>query len=205
MSVLSHDAFAAHETVTFITDPEAGLRAIVAIHDTTRGPALGGCRMYAYGSEEEALRDVLRLSRGMTYKAAAANLSLGGGKAVIIGNPRELKAPALMRAMGRAVDRLGGNYITAEDVGTTVADFAEVRKETRFVVGAAHRARWIRGPFAHHGARCVFWPPGSSNPSLESADAGGLHGRGSGSRQRRLASVPHAVGGRCAPHRERCG
>jgi leucine dehydrogenase len=135
MSVLSHDSFAAHETVTFITDPETGLRAIVAIHDTTRGPALGGCRMYAYGSEEEALRDVLRLSRGMTYKAAAANLSLGGGKAVIIGNPRELKTPALMRAMGRAIERLGGNYITAEDVGTTVADFAEVRKETRFVVG----------------------------------------------------------------------
>jgi leucine dehydrogenase len=135
MPVLSHDAFAGHETVTFISDTTTGLRAIVAIHDTTRGPALGGCRMYAYRSDEDALRDVLRLSRGMTYKAAAANLSLGGGKAVIMGNPRELKTPALMRAMGRAIDRLGGNYITAEDVGTTVADFAEVRKETRHVVG----------------------------------------------------------------------
>lgn len=135
MPVLSHDAFAGHETVTFISDTATGLRAIVAIHDTTRGPALGGCRMYAYRSDEDALRDVLRLSRGMTYKAAAANLSLGGGKAVIMGNPRELKTPALMRAMGRAIDRLGGNYITAEDVGTTVADFAEVRKETCHVVG----------------------------------------------------------------------
>jgi len=135
MSVLSHEAFASHETVTFISDAATGLRAIVAIHDTTLGPALGGCRMYPYGSEEEALRDVLRLSRGMTYKAAAANLTLGGGKAVILGNPRELKTPGLMRAMGRAVERLGGTYITAEDVGTTVADFAEVRKETRYVVG----------------------------------------------------------------------
>jgi leucine dehydrogenase len=135
MPVLSHDAFAGHEAVTFISDSETGLRAIVAVHDTTRGPALGGCRMYAYPSDEDALRDVLRLSRGMTYKAAAANLSLGGGKAVIIGNPRELKTPALMRAMGRAIERLGGSYITAEDVGTTVADFAEVRKETCHVVG----------------------------------------------------------------------
>jgi leucine dehydrogenase len=135
MPVHSHDAFAGHEAVTFISDQATGLRAIVAIHDTTRGPALGGCRMYAYQSEEAALRDVLRLARGMTYKAAAANLRLGGGKAVIIGDPRELKTPALMRAMGRAVNRLAGTYITAEDVGTTVADFAEVRKETAHVVG----------------------------------------------------------------------
>jgi leucine dehydrogenase len=135
MTVLSHEAFAGHEAVTFISDAATRLRAIVAIHDTTLGPALGGCRMFAYGSEEEALRDALRLSRGMTYKAAAANLSLGGGKAVIIGDPRELKTPALMRALGRAVHRFGGTYITAEDVGTTVADFAEVRKETCHVVG----------------------------------------------------------------------
>jgi leucine dehydrogenase len=135
MSVLSHEAFAGHEAVSFISDAETGLRAIVAIHDTTLGPALGGCRMYAYGSEEEALRDALRLSRGMTYKAAAANLSLGGGKVVIMGDPREIKTPALMRALGRAVERFGGAYVTAEDVGTTVADFAEVRKETSHVVG----------------------------------------------------------------------
>ncbi len=135
MTVLSHEAFADHEAVTFVSDAATGLRAIVAIHDTTLGPALGGCRMYAYASEEEALRDVLRLSRGMTYKAAAANLGLGGGKAVIIGDPQELKTPALMRALGRAVERLGGTYITAEDVGTNVTDFAEVRKETCHVVG----------------------------------------------------------------------
>lgn len=135
MTVFSAESFADHEQVIFVSDPESGLRAIIAIHDTSLGPALGGCRMYPYASEEDALRDVLRLSRGMTYKAAAAGLDLGGGKAVIIGDPRRQKSPALLQAMGRAVDRMAGRYITAEDVGTTVADFAEVHKTTRHVVG----------------------------------------------------------------------
>jgi leucine dehydrogenase len=135
MRLFSHDVFAHHEMVSFASDAASGLKALIAIHDTTLGPALGGCRMYPYASEEEALRDVLRLSRGMTYKAAAAKLDLGGGKAVIIGDPREHKTPALLRALGKAVERLGGAYITAEDVGTSVADIAEVRKETRHVVG----------------------------------------------------------------------
>lgn len=135
MTVFSADAFADHEQVVFVSDGETGLRGIIAIHDTSLGPALGGCRMYPYASEAEALRDVLRLSRGMTFKAAAAGLHLGGGKAVIIGDPRRQKTPALLRAMGRAVDRLAGRYITAEDVGTTVADFAEVRTATQHVVG----------------------------------------------------------------------
>jgi leucine dehydrogenase len=135
MTVFAADAFADHEQVVFVSDPDASLCGIIAIHDTSLGPALGGCRMYPYASEADALRDVLRLSRGMTYKAAAAGLDLGGGKAVIIGDPRRQKTPALLRAMGRAVDRLGGRYITAEDVGTTVADFAEVRQATRYVVG----------------------------------------------------------------------
>ena len=134
MTVFSAESFADHEQVVFVSDPDSGLRAIIAIHDTSLGPALGCCRMYPYPSEEDALRDVLRLSRGMTYKAAAAGLDLGGGKAVIIGDPRQ-KTPALLQAMGRAVDRMAGRYITAEDVGTTVADFAEVHKTTRHVVG----------------------------------------------------------------------
>ncbi|MDX3804972.1 Glu/Leu/Phe/Val dehydrogenase dimerization domain-containing protein [Bosea thiooxidans] len=135
MTVFSHEAFADHEQVVFVSDEAAGLKALIAIHDTSLGPALGGCRMYPYADEAAALRDVLRLSRGMTYKAAAAGLALGGGKAVIIGDPRHQKTPALLHALGRAVERLAGRYITAEDVGTTVADFAEVRKTTRHVVG----------------------------------------------------------------------
>lgn len=135
MTVFAHEAFADHEQVVFVSDESAGLKALIAIHDTALGPALGGCRMYPYADEEAALRDVLRLSRGMTYKAAASGLDLGGGKAVIIGDPRSQKTPALLQAMGRAVERLAGRYITAEDVGTTVADFAEVRKATRHVVG----------------------------------------------------------------------
>lgn len=135
MSVFSAESFAHHEQIVFASDPSTGLKAIIAIHDTTLGPALGGCRMFPYADEAQALRDVLRLSRGMTFKAAAAGLALGGGKAVIIGDPRRDKTPALLRAMGRAIDRLGGRYITAEDVGTQVADFAEVRQTTRHVVG----------------------------------------------------------------------
>lgn len=135
MTVFSHESFADHEQVVFVSDEASGLRALIAIHDTALGPALGGCRMYPYADEQAALRDVLRLSRGMTYKAAAAGLDLGGGKAVIIGDPSRQKTPELLMAMGRAVERLGGRYITAEDVGTSVADFAEVRKTTGHVVG----------------------------------------------------------------------
>lgn len=135
MTVFSAGDFADHEQVVFVTDEPSGLRAIIAIHNTILGPALGGCRMYPYASEADALRDVLRLSRGMTFKAAAANLELGGGKAVIIGDPRTQKTPALLQAMGIAVERLGGRYITAEDVGTSVEDFGELYKKTRHVVG----------------------------------------------------------------------
>lgn len=135
MTVFSTESFADHEQVVFVSDDKVGLRAIIAVHSTRLGPALGGCRMYPYADEASALRDVLRLSRGMTYKAAAAGLGLGGGKAVILGDPRKSKTPELLRSMGVAVNRLGGRYITAEDVGTTVADFAWVRQGTRHVVG----------------------------------------------------------------------
>ena len=118
MHLFDHPDFDGHEQVVFCSDAESGLRAIIAVHDTTLGPSLGGCRMWPYANDEEALRDVLRLSRGMTYKSALAGLPLGGGKSVIIGNPRTDKSEALLRAMGRNVERLGGRYIVAEDSGT---------------------------------------------------------------------------------------
>jgi leucine dehydrogenase len=124
-----------HEEVLFGNDPESGLQAIIAIHSTTLGPALGGTRFFPYRREPDALRDVLRLSRGMTYKSAAAGLDLGGGKAVIIGDPAEIKGERLLRAFGRVVDSLGGRYVTAEDVGTTVADMITIARETRWVTG----------------------------------------------------------------------
>jgi glutamate dehydrogenase/leucine dehydrogenase len=124
-----------HEEIIFSNDPASGLRSIIAIHSTALGPALGGTRFYPYSTEEEALEDVLRLSMGMTMKAAAAGLDLGGGKAVIIGDPRTKKSERLWRAFGRAVDSLGGRYITAEDVGTDTNDMNMVRRETRWVVG----------------------------------------------------------------------
>lgn len=124
-----------HEQVVFCSDQTVGLKAIIAIHDTTLGPALGGCRMWPYESEDAALKDVLRLSRGMTYKAAAAGLNLGGGKAVIIGDPKTMKTEAFFRSFGRFVEGLAGRYITAEDVGTSVNDMEWVRVETRHVTG----------------------------------------------------------------------
>jgi leucine dehydrogenase len=133
--VFDHPDFDAHEQVVFAHDPDSGLRAIIAIHDTTLGPALGGCRIWDYASDAEAVSDVLRLSRGMSYKAALAGLPLGGGKAVILTAPNRPKTPAVMRAMGRAVDRLGGRYITAEDVGSSVADMDEVATTTTYVAG----------------------------------------------------------------------
>jgi leucine dehydrogenase len=124
-----------HEQVIFCSGREFGLRAIIAIHDTTLGPALGGTRMWTYASDEAALRDALRLSRGMTYKAAVAGLNLGGGKAVILGDPRKDKSEILFRMYGRFIEGLSGRYITAEDVGTSVRDMEWVRMETRYVTG----------------------------------------------------------------------
>lgn len=135
MGVFSDISFKEHEQVTFCHDASSGLKAIVAVHDTTLGPALGGCRIWDYRSEEEALRDVLRLSRGMTYKAAVAGLNLGGGKAVIIGDAKKIKSEALFKAFGRFVDGLAGRYITAEDVNISVSDMEYVSTETRYVTG----------------------------------------------------------------------
>ncbi|MBI2866167.1 MAG: Glu/Leu/Phe/Val dehydrogenase, partial [Chloroflexi bacterium] len=135
MDILEHMGSFGHEQVTYCSDPGSGLRAIIAIHDTTLGPSLGGTRMWPFRTEEEACRDVLRLSRAMTYKAAAAGLQLGGGKAVVIGDPARDKDEALFRSFGRFVETLGGRYITTEDVGTTERDMAWIATETEYVVG----------------------------------------------------------------------
>ncbi len=135
MIVFDEVAREGHEQVLYGYDKVSGLRAIIAIHSTALGPALGGTRFFPYQSEDDALEDVLRLSKGMTYKAAAAGLDLGGGKAVIIGDPRTDKSERLLRAYGRIVDSLRGRYITAEDVGTTTRDLDIVRRETRWALG----------------------------------------------------------------------
>lgn len=142
-----------HEQVVFCQDKEAGLKAIIAIHDTTLGPALGGARMWPYKSEEEALRDVLRLSRGMTYKATVTGLNLGGGKAVIMGDPKKDKSEMLFRTFGRFVNSLSGRYITAEDVGTDVNDMEYTFMETDYVVGieSSHGGSGNPAPFTALG------------------------------------------------------
>ena len=136
MSIFEQLAGYDHEQILFCRNDDVGLRAIIAIHNTTLGPALGGCRLYDYPSEQDAVRDVLRLSRGMTYKAAVAGLDLGGGKAVILGDPAN-KTEAMFRAFGRHIASLQGRYITAEDMNTSVEDMDNIRRETKFVTGSA--------------------------------------------------------------------
>lgn len=126
-----------HEQVVFCRDEASGLRAIIGLHSTELGPALGGCRMYPYKNERDALIDVLRLSRGMTYKAAVSGLNLGGGKCVVIGDPKKHKSELLWRSLGRFIEGLSGRYITAEDAGTTMDDMELIRMETSHVVGIA--------------------------------------------------------------------
>ena len=136
-----------HEEVVFFSDPSCNLKAIIAIHDTTLGPALGGTRMWPYASMDEAVTDVLRLSKGMTYKNAVSGLNLGGGKAVIIGDPNKDKSEALFRSYGRFIESLNGRYITAEDVNIGVEDIEHIFTETN----------WVTGVSQSHG--------GSGNPS----------------------------------------
>jgi len=142
-----------HEQIVFCHSKDAGLKAIIAIHNTVLGPALGGLRMWPYKTEQEALNDVLRLSRGMTFKNAVAGLNLGGGKAVIIGDPAKDKSEALFRAFGRFVDSLNGRYITAEDVGIDVNDMEYVFRETEFVTGVhqVHGGSGDPSPFTAYG------------------------------------------------------
>ena len=133
--MFDNPAFAGHESVHHFHDPDSGLRAIIAIHSTARGPAGGGCRMWNYGTSLEMVTDALRLAQGMSFKNAMADLPLGGGKAVIWGDSRKDKTPEMFRALGRAIDTLGGRYWTAEDVGVSPSDMKEVATQTRFVAG----------------------------------------------------------------------
>ncbi len=133
--MFDHPSFDAHEGVHVFHDAASGLKAIIAVHSTARGPAAGGCRMWPYASSDAMLTDALRLSQGMSFKNAMADIPLGGGKAVILGDPKRDKSPALFAAFGRAVHSLQGKYYTAEDVGIDVADMQIVRGETPFVAG----------------------------------------------------------------------
>jgi leucine dehydrogenase len=175
-----------HEQVVFFHHKDSGLKAIVAIHNTALGPALGGLRMWPYANEEEAIKDVLRLSRGMTYKAAVSGLNLGGGKAVLIGNPATDKSEGLFRAFGRFIGSLGGRYITAEDVGTTVNDMDYIYQETDRVVGV-HRVHGGSGdpsPFTAFGTlqgikACLLKKYGHDDPGKVSFAVQGVGSVGS--------------------------
>jgi leucine dehydrogenase len=136
MSVFSFPDFADHEKVLFGSDSKSGLKAVIAVHNTNLGPAVGGCRMYNYENEDQALSDVLRLSQGMTYKSALAGLPLGGGKSVIIGDPKVHKSRDLLEAMARLVDSLEGGYIAAQDSGTSVEDLKVMARITPHIAGA---------------------------------------------------------------------
>jgi leucine dehydrogenase len=156
MSVFEMAEFDRHEEVLFHHDIATNLAAIVAIHSTVLGPAAGGCRMWLYASSTEAVVDVLRLSRGMSYKNAMAGLAFGGGKAVIIADPKRPKTPELFEAYGRFVNSLGGRYITAEDVGTTTADMQSVARQTRYVSGLDRHAGDVGGDPAPKTALGVY-------------------------------------------------
>jgi leucine dehydrogenase len=148
--------FDEHEEIHFVTDDKCGLRAIIAVHSTHLGPAAGGARFWHYAKDEEALTDALRLSRGMSYKNAMAGLPLGGGKSVLLANEAREKTPDLLHAFGKAVDHLGGRYVTAEDVGMSVADMIEVARSTKFVAGLPNSAGDVGGDPGPHTSLGVF-------------------------------------------------
>ncbi len=148
--------FDAHEEIHFVTDEKCGLKAIIAVHSTHLGPAAGGARFWHYAKDADALTDALRLSRGMSYKNAMAGLPLGGGKAVLLADADKSKSPDLLHAFGKAVDHLGGRYVTAEDVGMSVADMIEVARSTKFVAGLPNSAGDVGGDPGPHTSLGVF-------------------------------------------------
>ncbi len=156
MAVFDHPEFDQHESLQFIHEPDSGLKAIIAIHSTALGPSAGGCRRWQYASDADALTDALRLSRGMTYKNAIAGLKFGGGKSVILADDAAPKSPELFRAFGRAVEGLGGRYVTAEDVGCSVDDMRYVREETSYVSGLPRSGRSAGGDPSPMTALGVF-------------------------------------------------
>lgn len=173
MSVFDSPFYDHHEEVVFHEQTDVGLRCIIAIHNTQLGPAVGGCRMYSYRDSASAMDDVLQLSRGMTYKSALAGLPMGGGKAVILGDPRRDKSPALLEAMAAVVDSLGGRYVTAEDSGTSVADMAAMRRRSPYVMGA-QACNDIGADPSPYTARGVFLGIGAA---LAWRGEGGLEGK----------------------------
>jgi leucine dehydrogenase len=148
--------FDEHEEILFVSDEKCGLKAIIAIHSTHLGPAGGGARFWHYAKDEEALVDALRLSRGMSYKNAMAGLPLGGGKSVLLADSNRTKTPEMLHAFGKAVDGLGGRYVTAEDVGINVADMIEVARSTKFVAGLPNSAGDVGGDPGPHTSLGVF-------------------------------------------------
>ena len=148
--------FDAHEALQFVTDQASGLRAIIAMHSTHLGPAAGGTRFWHYAEDREALTDALRLSRGMSYKNAMAGLPLGGGKAVILADKDRTKTPEMLSAFGRAVQSLGGKYVTAEDVGISVADITQISTETKFIAGLPVEGGGVGGDPGPHTSLGVF-------------------------------------------------
>ena len=148
--------FDAHEEIQFLTDEKSGIRAIIALHSTHLGPAGGGCRFWHYANDDDALTDAMRLSRGMSYKNAMADLPLGGGKAVILADEKRTKTPEMLHAFGRAVDDLGGRYVTAEDVGMNVADMVEIARSTKYVAGLPNSGGDVGGDPGPHTSLGVF-------------------------------------------------
>lgn len=168
--------FDAHEALHFVTDEKSGLRAIIAMHSTHLGPAAGGTRLWHYADDSDALTDALRLSRGMSYKNAMAGLPLGGGKAVVLANEERTKTPDMLVAFGRAVDSLGGKYVTAEDVGMSVADMIAISKQTRFVAGLPVEGGAVGGDPGPHTSLGVFLGiKAAVKRALGKDSLGGLH------------------------------
>jgi len=198
MPVFDHPEFDHHQQIVYGSDDASGLRAIIAIHDTHLGPALGGLRIFPYASEEEALTDVLRLSRGMTYKSALADLPLGGGKAVIIADPRRDKTPELLRAMGRLVDGLGGAYITAEDSGSSEADMRLIAEATEHVGGLPRHgaASGDPSPFTAWGVFCALKSAVRHGLGRDDLAGIGVAVQGVGNVGAHLARYLHAAGAR---------
>src|ERR1700722_19039060 len=174
MAVFGLSAFAGHEQVVHAWDEAAGLRAIIAVHSTVRGPAIGGLRIRPYNDEQDALTDVLRLSQGMTFKAAVAGVPFGGAKMVVIADPRRDKTPALLHAAGLAIERLGGRYITGEDVGSTVADMAGLLSVTSYVMGTPEEAGGSGDPSPSTALGCFSGITAAVRHRLARPDVSGL-------------------------------
>jgi leucine dehydrogenase len=196
MTVFNSPSFDSHELVAFKEDAHSGLRAIIAVHNTALGPALGGCRFYPYGSDEQALEDVLRLSRGMSYKSALAGLPLGGGKAVIIGDPARQKSRQLLLAMGEFIAGLNGQYITAEDSGTGVADMKVIGERTTYVSGVMDGSRFggDPSPYTAQGVFCGIRAALAFRHKANSLKGVRVAIQGAGSVGRHLAALLVAAG-----------